>query len=81
MDITTTPFTNTLPIRHPILSKGKSAEIKVVYFSIPEMRVIASRQRYTLLKANEMESRYKFENPDDGFSALITVGRDGLVED
>jgi uncharacterized protein len=81
VDITATPFTNTLPIRRLSLSSGESAEIKVVYLTIPEMRVSIEPQRYTCLETSSAGGKYKFENLDGGFTAVITVDADGFVED
>jgi hypothetical protein len=81
VDITATPFTNTLPIRRVRLNPGESAEIRVVYFAIPEMRVSVVPQRYTCLETRSEGARYKFESLSDGFTAVITVDADGLVED
>ena len=81
VDITATPFTNTLPIRRLRLAAGQSAEIKVVYFIIPEMQVRVEPQRYTCLETSKAGGKYKFESLSDGFTAVITVDADGLVED
>ena len=81
VDITATPFTNTLPIRRLSLTSGESAEIKVVYFTIPEMQVSVDPQRYTCLETSSDGGKYKFESLDSGFTAVITVDADGLVED
>ena len=81
VDITATPFTNTLPIRRLSLTSGESAEIKVVYFTIPEMQVSVDPQRYTCLETSHAGGKYKFESLDSGFTAVITVDADGLVED
>ena len=81
VDITATPFTNTLPIRRLNLNAGESAEIKVVYFTIPEMPVSVEAQRYTCLERRITGGKYKFESLSDGFTAVITVDADGLVED
>src|SRR5215211_399721 len=64
VDITATPFTNTLPIRRLGLILGASAEIKVVYFTIPEMQVSVEPQRYTCLEASGARGKYKFESLD-----------------
>src|SRR5438132_7873131 len=37
IDITVTPFTNTLPIRRLSLTPGTSTEITVVYIELPEL--------------------------------------------
>ena len=81
VDVTATPFTNTLPIRRLSLNSGESAEIKVVYFRIPEMQVSIEPQRYTCLETSSAGGKYKFESLVGGFTAVITVDADGLVED
>lgn len=81
VDITTTPFTNTLPIRRLSLISGESAEIRVVYFTIPDMQVSVAPQRYTCLETGSAVGKYKFESLDSGFTAVITVDAEGLVED
>ena len=81
IDITATPFTNTLPIRRLGLKPGESAEIKVLYCIIPEMQVRVEPQRYTCLETRTAGGKYRFESLSDGFTALITVDADGLVED
>src|SRR5687768_14671655 len=81
VDSTATPVTNTLPIRRLSLISGESAEIKVVYFTIPEMQVSVEPQRYTCLETSSTGGKYKFESLDGGFTAVIMVDADGLVED
>jgi uncharacterized protein len=81
VDITATPFTNTLPIRRLNLAPGESAEIKVVYFTIPEMQVRVDPQRYTCVETSTAGGKYKFESLDNGFTAVITIDGAGLVED
>ena len=81
VDITATPFTNTLPIRRLNLSPGEAAEVRVVYFIIPQMYVRAEPQRYTCLETSNAGGKYRFESLTDGFTAEITVDADGLVED
>jgi hypothetical protein len=81
VDITATPFTNTLPIRRLRLAPGQSAEIKVVYITIPEMQVRVEPQEYTCLETSSAGGRFRFESLSDGFTAVITVDADGLVQD
>jgi uncharacterized protein len=81
VDITATPFTNTLPIRRLALKRGESADIKVAYIMIPEIRVMPDEQRYTFVEAVGAGSRYKFEQRGSGFTATLLVDADGLVED
>jgi hypothetical protein len=81
VDITATPFTNTLPIRRLGLSPSESAEIQVVYFTVPDMRVRVEPQKYTSLESSSAGGKYRFESLSDGFTADITVDAEGLVED
>ena len=81
VDISVTPFTNTLPIRRLALQVGESSELKVAYVKIPEMQVSLERQRYTCLERNDAGSKYKFESLDGEFTAVLSVDADGLVQD
>ena len=81
VDISATPFTNTLPIRRLALSPGQSAELLVAYASIPEMELKPERQRYTCLEWNTDGGLYKYEGMESGFSAELPIERDGLVID
>lgn len=76
VDITCTPFTNTLPIRRLGLKAGESAEIVVAYIDVPSLTVTADPQRYTCL---EPMRRYRFESLDSDFVREIEVDEHGLV--
>jgi hypothetical protein len=76
VDLTATPFTNTLPIRRLGLRGGQSEEILVVYVRLPGVEVTTDRQRYTCL---EPRRRYRFESFDPDFTREIEVDDDGLV--
>lgn len=79
IDISATPFTNTLPIRRIDLAIGASAEISVIYLLIPEMTARRSRQLYTRLG----NKSYRFEEKGvfNGFTAEISIDEDGFVVD
>jgi hypothetical protein len=79
IDISATPFTNTLPICRLGLSPGETAEIKVAYIAIPSLQISAATQRYTYLARQADYSLYRFESPADNFTADIQVDPDGLV--
>jgi uncharacterized protein len=81
VDISATPFTNTLPIRRLALSPGQSAELLVAYVAIPEMELKPMSQRYTCLVLNAHEGLYGYESVVSGFSAELPVDSDGLVID
>ena len=78
IDIEATPFTNTLPIRRLGLTVGESAEIQVLYISVPDLSIKPVRQRYTRLADGRT---YRYESLASGFTAVITVDDDGLVTD
>jgi len=77
VDISTTPFTNTLPIRRLALPRGKSAEIMVVYILLPDLTITTDRQRYTGLDADG--HCYRYESVDSNFTRDIEVDVRGLV--
>ena len=76
IDISITPFTNTLPIRRLNLQQGQSQEILAVYIQLPSIVVATDRQRYTCLKS---ERRYLYESVDSDFTREIEVDARGLV--
>ena len=75
IDISVTPFTNTFPIRRLKLQQDQSAEILVVYISLPTLDVITDRQRYTCLDTRH----YRYESVDSDFNRDIEVDEHGLV--
>lgn len=76
IDLSITPFTNTLPIRRLSLRTGQIAEILVVYIQLPKLNLTTDRQRYTCLEAGR---RYRYESVDSDFTRDIDVDGDGLV--
>jgi uncharacterized protein len=76
IDISITPFTNTLPIRRLKLQKGQSQEVLAVYIRLPNIAISTDRQRYTCLDAR---GRYLYESVDSDFTREIEVDADGLV--
>ncbi len=81
IDISATPFTNTLPIRRLSFMPGQSYELNVVYISIPQMLLRNEKQRYTLLERTSGAARYRYEGLATGFSAELSVDADGLALD
>jgi len=76
VDLSATPFTNTLPIRRLGLNPGESAEIAAVYVRLPELTVETDLQRYTCLVAGR---RYRYESLDNDFMREIETDDNGLV--
>jgi hypothetical protein len=76
IDLSASPFTNTLPIRRLKLRAGQSAEIVSVYILVPALTMTTDPQRYTCL---EPLKRYRYESIDSDFTRDIEVDRRGLV--
>lgn len=81
VDISETPFTNTLPIRRLGLASGESAEISVAYFDGTELQPWPEPQRYTCLEKGNGGGLYRFLSLDGGFTADLPVDADALVLD
>jgi uncharacterized protein len=81
VDISATPFTNTLPIRRLGLKPGESEELTVTYVRVPELLVGPERQRYSCLEAQADSWLYRFEALPSGFTAELPLDADGLVID
>lgn len=75
IDISVTPFTNTLPINRLQWEQNMPQLIRVVYINILDGTVRPLQQRYTQLSPKE----YRYENMPSGFEAVISVDDDGLV--
>jgi hypothetical protein len=75
VDLSTTPLTNTLPIRRLKLAPGASETIHVVYINVETLKVEPREQRYTRVS----EDVVRYESVPSGFTAELTVDADGLV--
>jgi hypothetical protein len=81
IDISATPFTNTLPIRRLGLMPGESTDVDVAYIRVPELLVGPERQRYGCLEEQTDGGLYRFEALPSGFNAELPVDAEGLVID
>jgi uncharacterized protein len=81
VDISATPFTNTLPIRRLGLESGESEELMITYVRVPELLVGPERQRYGCLETQTDGGLYRFEALPSGFTAELPVDAEGLVID
>jgi uncharacterized protein len=75
IDLSASPFTNTLPIRRCNLGVGESVDITTAYVAFPDLTVNADPQRYTRLG----QHRYRYASRDSDFTRDIEVDEDGLV--
>ncbi|HET7003051.1 MAG TPA: putative glycolipid-binding domain-containing protein [Puia sp.] len=76
VDISLTPFTNTLPIKGVRWTK-EPRTIDVIYFDMMAGEVKLVQQIYKALD----ESHYFFSTADGSFQETITVDSDGFVDD
>jgi hypothetical protein len=75
IDISLTPFTNTLPVKRLCFKTGESRELKMLYIDLHSFDVKAQPQRYTYLGNNH----FVFEALDTGYKNEITFTPDGFV--
>jgi hypothetical protein len=82
VDVMTTPFTNTLPVRRLAWRRGTTHEIAVAYVTVPSLALSVDRQLYTCLEwADDGPRRFRFASLVSGFTAELVVDRDALVLD
>ncbi len=79
IDISVTPFTNTLPIRRTGLKTGETCDLTVVYITAPDLQIEPLQQRYTCLNTTLDSATYRYESPSSEFTADLSVDADGLV--
>ncbi len=75
IDISVSPFTNSLPINRLRPKMGENNDIDVVYIDIPSFRISKASQHYLRIHKNT----HHFTNADGDFTADIEVDDDGLV--
>ncbi len=75
VDISTTPLTNSLPVRRLRLDPGQSAEIQVGYVDVPTLSIRAVSQRYTRIDART----YRYAS--GSFAADVIFDEHDLVAD
>src|SRR5947209_5518392 len=78
IDISETPFTNTLPIRRAAFKPGMALVLTVVYLAVPELTIEPAQQLYTCLEQSPTGGLYRFEDLASGFQADLPVDADGL---
>lgn len=81
IDISATPFTNTLPIKRVAWQPGQSETFRMVWFAIPELTAHVDEQRYTCVEQSADGTVFRFEQVATGFTALLSIDADGLVKD
>lgn len=77
IDISCTPFTNSLPINRVDWSLNKPQSFLMVYIKVPELTLKKVEQVYTLIK--EEKDYQMFDYRSSSFQSTIQVDKDGLV--
>jgi len=77
IDISLTPFTNSLFINRAKLPVGATQEVNLIYIDVLERELSAKPQQYTRLS----RLQYRFANVPDDFEALVNVDDQGIVTD
>jgi len=75
IDISATPFTNTLPIRRLRLQPGQVAPILALFIDVPQLTIAPVAQRYTGLAPDQV----RYESVDSGFTRDLVIDGEGLV--
>ena len=78
VDISATPFSNSLPIKRLALNEGERRKIRVAYLAIPDLTIDAVDQAYTCLEPGR---RYRYEGLLREFESELCIDEHGLVED
>jgi hypothetical protein len=77
VDLSLSPFTNTLPINRLKLETGKPREVLVIYFDLLGNAVRPLLQKYTKLSVD----KFRYQSVPDDFEAEISVDEFGFVID
>lgn len=77
IDISCTPFTNTLPIKRLSYEPFEQKEISVVYISAFDLAYKQVRQKYTLLESHTGSAIFQYQSGN--FVENITVDSAGIV--
>ena len=77
IDLSATPFTNTLPIRRLAWELGEQRRIAMLFVPFDSFEPFVTEQIYTCLAPR----LFRFETADGSFTAELPIDEDGLVVD
>ncbi|WID98054.1 putative glycolipid-binding domain-containing protein [Bosea vestrisii] len=77
IDLSATPFTNTLPIRRCAWQPDQQRRIAMLFVPFDSLEPFVTEQLYTCLAPR----LFRFETADGSFTAELPVDEDGLVMD
>jgi hypothetical protein len=81
VDISATPFTNTLALRRLGLQPGENTALTVAHVRVPELTFRPVSQRYTCNWRAATGALVTYEGLFHGFKADLAIDADGLVID
>jgi uncharacterized protein len=78
-DLALSPLTNSMPVlRHGLLEGGGPVDLLMAWVSVPDLRVLPSRQRYSFVRKSGELSIIRYESSSRDFVAELTFDQDGL---
>jgi uncharacterized protein len=75
IDLSGSPFTNTLPVRRVAFETGTPRHFSMAWIPLDSLSAFADRQIYTRLG----EGRFRYQSGDGSFERVIDFDADGLV--
>jgi hypothetical protein len=78
IDLSFTCFTNTLPVRRTVFTKGEAREFSMLWMPSDTLDPFVDGQRYTCLEPGK---RFHYAATDGAFEATIEFDEHGLVTD
>jgi len=80
VDISVTPFSNSLPINRFEWAVGERKTFNMLYIDVPSLELLNLEQHYTLVNEEEEGKRF-FQYECRDYQTTISVDQHGLVED
>ena len=78
-DLALSPLTNSMPVlRHGLLAGGGPLEFLMAWVSVPDLRVLPSRQRYRFLRKSGEHSIIRYASSSRDFVADLSFDQYGL---
>ncbi|MBS0029653.1 putative glycolipid-binding domain-containing protein [Chitinophaga sp. 22321] len=77
IDISLTPFTNTLPVKRLQFEEHESKLLDMLYINLPDFELQKVQQRYTRLGSHE----YRYDNVSTDFTADLPFDENHIVKD
>ncbi|WP_335872761.1 putative glycolipid-binding domain-containing protein [Bacillus sp. 2205SS5-2] len=78
IDISVTPFSNTLPINRFKWELGQERNFNMLYIDVPTLEFMKLQQQYKFIGSSDNGIR-KFQYKCRDFETVVTVDQDGLI--